>query len=257
MDWWIDFLLGVVLLAVIPFTLAAYGGHVAADSITDDRRNRWNVKLRFWGLGFIGLLIAIAYQYRTMKTDETRQDQTRQFQKSVTERLNQIINQPISKEQKQEAIDLKQQVKNANPARPRLPQTTIIQTNPSYGDLAKRCSGVADAILSYVQARNKERPNPSDREAFKEWFMRSDGMFQDILDLNHFPEIYKDLWDRNYRDYRLDDLLKENKRHMDYRAGGGDANEIIAHPMFYHLNLVQIEEIGDRLKNLCTEVPTH
>jgi hypothetical protein len=117
MSWWIDFALGVLLLALIPFALAAYGGHVAADSIADDRKRR-NVKLKFWALGSVGLLIAIAYQYRTMKTDETRQDQTRQFQKSVTERLNQIINQPISAEQKQEAIDLKQLVKSRQSSTP-------------------------------------------------------------------------------------------------------------------------------------------
>jgi hypothetical protein len=87
--------------------------------------------------------------------------------------------------------------------------------------------------------------------------MRSDGIFQDIIDLNHVPDIYKDLWDRDYRDYRLNELLEENKRHMSYRTGGGDANEIVAHPMFYHLSLDEIEEIGDRLKNLCTEVPSH
>jgi hypothetical protein len=119
MNRWVDFSLGVFWLAVIPLALAAYGGHVAADSVADDRKRRM-IKLRFWGMGVVGLLFAIVYQYRTINTDELREGKTQQFQNSVNARLDQIVNLPASKEQQREATKLKQLIKAANPASPRL-----------------------------------------------------------------------------------------------------------------------------------------
>jgi hypothetical protein len=119
MSRWIDFSLGVFWLALIPLGLAVYGGYVAAESLPDDRK-RHLIKLRFWGMGLLGLLVAIVYQYRTMNADALREGQTQQFQQSVDARLDQILSQPVSKEQKREATKLKQLVKAANPSSPRL-----------------------------------------------------------------------------------------------------------------------------------------
>jgi len=60
---WIDFLLNVSLLAVVPFLLAAYGGHLAAETIPDVRARR-RAKTWFWLLCVIGVGIAALSQYR-------------------------------------------------------------------------------------------------------------------------------------------------------------------------------------------------
>lgn len=80
---WLDFALGVLFLAFVPFWLAAYGGHVAAEAITDPKRQR-SVKVRFWGIGLLGVLVAIAYQYRAMRADDKKQKDTNNFQTFVT-----------------------------------------------------------------------------------------------------------------------------------------------------------------------------
>jgi hypothetical protein len=106
----LDFWLAVAVLAAVPLWMAAYGGHVAAESISDKRR-RLSVRLRFWGIGFLGLAVAFAYQYRTAKSDESRQDATKEWQNSVTKQLTAIQDNPAySKEQKQVAGGLQRQV---------------------------------------------------------------------------------------------------------------------------------------------------
>jgi hypothetical protein len=37
---WLDFLLGTLVLAVVPLFLAAYGGHLAAQSLPDPKKCR-------------------------------------------------------------------------------------------------------------------------------------------------------------------------------------------------------------------------
>ncbi len=59
-------------MAIIPFFLAAYGGHVAAEALTDLRARR-SAKTKFWGMFAIGVLLATMYQYRTQKADGEKQ----------------------------------------------------------------------------------------------------------------------------------------------------------------------------------------
>ena len=102
----IDFLLAVVVLAAVPFWMAAYGGHVAAESITDVRHRRY-VRLKFWGIGLVGLFVAFAYQYRVTKSDESKRQATQLWQTSVTNQLTAMRGNPTySKEQKQELGNL-------------------------------------------------------------------------------------------------------------------------------------------------------
>lgn len=69
---WIDSLLGVAILALVPFVLAAYGGHVAAQALTD-RRDRRTTMLKFWGLCLLGIVVAVVYQFRVAKVDQEQQ----------------------------------------------------------------------------------------------------------------------------------------------------------------------------------------
>ena len=107
--WTLDFWLGVVFLALVPFWMAAYGAYVAAETIPDERHRR-NVRLQFWGIGLLGLAVAIAYQYRMTKTDEVKQKALSYWQGGITDRLDKIIKQPVSPEQKQAAVNLKNEL---------------------------------------------------------------------------------------------------------------------------------------------------
>jgi len=69
---WINFWLGVFILGVIPFVLAAYGGQLAAETIADLKARRKKVRI-FWGLCIFGVFLAACYQYSVEKTDEERQ----------------------------------------------------------------------------------------------------------------------------------------------------------------------------------------
>src|SRR5271157_2773053 len=70
LNWW-DITLGTGVLAIVPFWLAAYGGHVAAEPIEDARRRR-NIKLKFWGIAFLGVVAAFIQQYRAAVADQAR-----------------------------------------------------------------------------------------------------------------------------------------------------------------------------------------
>lgn len=103
--WALDFWFPVILLAIVPLGMAAYGGHVAADAHSD-KRHRLQVKFTFWGIGVFGLLIAFAYQYRTMKTDAERQTATQSWEDNVNHKLDAITTQPSSAETKQIVVEL-------------------------------------------------------------------------------------------------------------------------------------------------------
>jgi len=182
MNRWIDFSLGVFWLAVIPLALAAFGGQVAADGVPDGRKRRM-IKLIFWSMGLLGLLVAIIHQYRAMNADALREGQTQQFQKSVDARLDQILSQPVSKDQKREATKLKQLVKAANPASPRL------GTGPdAYKDLTDEQVGQwaieeGDKVEGLAKAAMQPGSGSPDAER---WFFKTkftDCCAQDVQEL--------------------------------------------------------------------------
>jgi hypothetical protein len=72
---WADVLLGTAILAIVPFLLAAYGGHVAAEAIPDPHKRR-NVKFLFWSLFVIGIFLAFWQQIRA--DNATRDAEVRQ-----------------------------------------------------------------------------------------------------------------------------------------------------------------------------------
>jgi hypothetical protein len=81
---WIDFLLNVSLLALVPFLLAAYGGHLAAETISDLKARR-RAKTWFWLLCVIGVGIAALSQYRYGQAEDVRNKVARQQDLMATE----------------------------------------------------------------------------------------------------------------------------------------------------------------------------
>jgi hypothetical protein len=107
---WVDYLLGVGFLSVVPFLLAAYGGHVAADTADDRKRRR--IRIIFWSLCIVGIVITAAYQYRIAKSDIAKQTSTQQWQDGISQKLDKIIEHPVSPEQQQNAIQLKHELEH-------------------------------------------------------------------------------------------------------------------------------------------------
>jgi hypothetical protein len=126
--WTLDFWLPVALLAIVPLAMAAYGGHVAAEAYPD-KYVRLRVRLTFWAIGLLGLIVAFAYQHRTMNEDAKSQEATREWQSDVSQKLDAITKLPTSPE-KQQAVD---QLKNRVMAGPRnIPEPhPVMDTAPS------------------------------------------------------------------------------------------------------------------------------
>jgi hypothetical protein len=65
---WVDIIINVVALAIVPGLLAAYGGNLAAQSISDKSRRR-NVYFCFWGLFLAGTAVTFWQQFRVAQAD--------------------------------------------------------------------------------------------------------------------------------------------------------------------------------------------
>ncbi|MGB9075929.1 MAG: hypothetical protein WCC26_03740 [Terracidiphilus sp.] len=65
---WGDILLNTAVLAFVPLLLAAWGGHLAAEAITDPKKKR-GVKLCFWGLFVFGVAATAWQQFRAAEND--------------------------------------------------------------------------------------------------------------------------------------------------------------------------------------------
>ena len=89
---WTDVLLGTFLLAIVPFAMAAYGGHIAAEGIADARRRR-NVKAIFWFACVIGVGLAFVQQYRSVKQASASQTKTGQVEGAILGQLQSLHNQ--------------------------------------------------------------------------------------------------------------------------------------------------------------------
>lgn len=86
---WTDVILGTALLAIIPFILAAYGGHLAAETIGDPRRRR-SVKLKFWGLCTVGVLLAFLQQYRSINEESKNEQKNDRAQTQIITMLTDL-----------------------------------------------------------------------------------------------------------------------------------------------------------------------
>jgi hypothetical protein len=60
---WTDIIINVVVAALLPGAMAAYGGHLAAESIQDNKRSL-RVKVFFWTLFGLGVVVAGWQQIR-------------------------------------------------------------------------------------------------------------------------------------------------------------------------------------------------
>ena len=93
---WIDVLVGTCILAIIPFVLAAYGGHLAAEPIDDPRMKR-RTKAKFWGLCFVGVILAFYQQYRASQSDNQRDKREDGAQQTILAELRNLHqSQPVS-----------------------------------------------------------------------------------------------------------------------------------------------------------------
>lgn len=109
--WSWDFWLGVLFLAIVPFVMAAYGAHVAAEPIPD-LKHRLNVRLKFWGIGLGGIIIAVAYQHRYATAENKKQAETALWEKGISAQLDLIVSNPASRRQQSEAIQLRTNLAN-------------------------------------------------------------------------------------------------------------------------------------------------
>jgi hypothetical protein len=94
LDNWIDLVIGTSVLAIVPFFLAAYGGHVAAETLAGDEKRRRRTKQKFWGLCIVGILFTFWQQYRQVRAG-ARQDATNSQQatqiKEMPEQISKIV----------------------------------------------------------------------------------------------------------------------------------------------------------------------
>jgi hypothetical protein len=88
-DAWLDIVLGTFLLAIVPFAMAAYGGHVAAESIEDLKRRR-SVKLKFWVICVVGIVLAFIQQYRYITQDSASKLKTGKVEDAVLGQLRKL-----------------------------------------------------------------------------------------------------------------------------------------------------------------------
>jgi hypothetical protein len=100
---WEDVLLGTVALAFVPFVMAAYGGHIAAEAIADPKRSA-RVKTYFWIACVFGIVVAFVQQYRSITQDAAAKDKTSKVEDSVLGQLKSLHDQkPILSPEQVEA----------------------------------------------------------------------------------------------------------------------------------------------------------
>ena len=69
---WFDIFLNVLVLAIVPGIVAAYGGHLAAE-VVDDAKRRGKIKASFWGLFILGVIFTSWQQLRLAEADLARE----------------------------------------------------------------------------------------------------------------------------------------------------------------------------------------
>jgi hypothetical protein len=84
---WVDILLGTFLLAIVPFAMAAYGGHVAAEGVADSKRRR-SIKAKFWIGCVVGVVLAFFQQYRSLTNDAVTKSKTEKVESAILGQLS-------------------------------------------------------------------------------------------------------------------------------------------------------------------------
>jgi hypothetical protein len=135
------------------------------------------------------------------------------------------------------------------------PQSTTIQTQAPYGNLAARCDELGSEIISVAEQRKKLRPDTvTNRVEYNEWYMQNDGFIFHARYYSLVAKLHRDLTANNLVDPKLDALISEHEKYFEQRQR--NVQEAIAFPQAYHLSIDEIEEIGLRLKRLGTQVPS-
>lgn len=88
-DTWIDIVLGTALLAIVPFVMAAYGGYIAAESISELKK-RQKVKLIFWAICLVGVSLAFVQQFRSVTQDALSKSKTSQVEGAILGQLQNL-----------------------------------------------------------------------------------------------------------------------------------------------------------------------
>jgi hypothetical protein len=122
-DNWIDVAIGTIVLAIVPLVLAAYGGHLAADTFANDKKRCRRTKLKFWGLCFIGIFLAFYQQYRQVKAG-AKQDAINSAQATQIKELPAQISKIV-------AAQYSPLIDRLVPAAPVLPRSVLPKVTPS------------------------------------------------------------------------------------------------------------------------------
>ena len=92
---WVDVVVGTLILAIVPFVLAAYGGHLAAEVIADLRLRR-RTKRIFWGLCAVGVVFAFYQQYRASQSDTEKDQRAIFIQNLILAQLKGLHDQTVT-----------------------------------------------------------------------------------------------------------------------------------------------------------------
>jgi len=101
---WANIILGTIILALIPFLFAAYGGHVATEGLPKEKK--YKVKLVFWVLFFAGLILAFVQQYRSETAQGTAQRRADEVQRRNEAFQNRVQNDVQSLVQQGQMVSL-------------------------------------------------------------------------------------------------------------------------------------------------------
>lgn len=132
-------------------------------------------------------------------------------------------------------------------------QSTIIQTQAPYGNLAKRCEDLGTGIIRFAEQRNKIAPPFSRQQDYWGWFRINDGQFRANF-YDYAKALEKDLAVVNIKDVQLDRLIERHERYYLDR-NRQPVQYVIDNSMVFHLSIEEIEEIGQRFKYLATQIP--
>jgi hypothetical protein len=68
---WTDIIINVTVLAILPGIVGALGGHLAAEGLQEEKRRRW-IKVIFWAMCFVWVLVTFWQQFRAAEADLDR-----------------------------------------------------------------------------------------------------------------------------------------------------------------------------------------
>ncbi len=130
---------------------------------------------------------------------------------------------------------------------------STVQIQAPYGNLAARSAELGNNIILFANQRIGGRPDfRSERERYKDWYIKNDGLFHAWFGRD-VELISKELSDRAIEDQKLDDLIGQLDRYFENRQK--HIQDAINLPEGYYMSIEDIDEIGEKFKFLATQVP--